>query len=111
MLGGNDDGDDDDKDIDDVKYQENPDALVSGRGGKTTAGLLNFIESPLKPPRCRGDDQHIEEYDHECSNDFGICMYYDAHHESSFLNDGILDLSRAVALPFFPGSVPSPTPR
>jgi len=47
---------------------ENPDALVSGRGGKTTAGLLNFIESPLKQPR-------------------------------------------AVALPFFPGSVPSPTPR
>ena len=94
LYNDDDDNDNDNGGNDDVRYQENPDALVSGLGGKTMAGLSNFIESPLKPPRYRGDDQHIEEYDHEYSNDFGekiICMYYDDHHESSFLNDGILD--------------------
>ena len=52
--------DDDDNDDDGVTnlvmttkiYQANPDALVSGLGGKTTAGQSNSTESPLKPHRC-----------------------------------------------------------
>ena len=51
--------DDDDNDDDGVTnlvmttkiYQANPDALVSGLGGKTTAGRSNSTESPLKPHR------------------------------------------------------------
>ena len=34
-----------------MKYQENPDAPASGLGEKITAGQLNSIESPFKPPR------------------------------------------------------------
>ena len=55
-----------------MKYQENPDARVSLLGEKTTAELLNFIESLLKPLRCLGDDQHNEE--DEYSNNFGEKM-------------------------------------